>query len=667
VALTVAGGAARFLWLDQLPPGGFFDEIQNHIVAEGILKGDRPVFIAEATQMPALFFYFLAGAIAVAGKGLATVRGLSALLGTLTLPAFYLLARRAFAWPVAAATAILLAFSRWHITFSRVGFVTIIGPLLEILAVLCLWKALETGRRLHFIVFGVVVGIGLQCYYSFNLFPAVFAIAILSFAGRNGWRRLGSELRPILRGLGWSVLAAGLLLIPLARFALKNPKVFFERASTVAIWNPAHHLPWPAILWQNTAAHLLMFNFRGDGNARHNIPDAPMLNPIEGVLLAVGLGAALARGWKWPQATWLGWFFVMLLPAILTIEAPQAHRALGATPAVYLLIGQGLQTLFALAAGRAAGLRRTISAAVMLVMSLAAASQDLSLYFRAQVQNPLAWQAFEAEHHAIARFLKPFGNRYDIWVNPLYFDYPIERFYLGEDFPYTRFRLFEHLPVPAASVHAERQGLLYVLDPVQEGLFPLFRALYEHSRLGMHRDPFGEPMFVHIVVPREDLERSGRVGAEAMGFLGVYYKNERWADEPQIARREPAIWFHTHWHEDILPHPFTADWVAFLRIEEPGDYGFELVTNGPTVLSFDQKPILQTKTPDDTSPQRVTVQASRGDHLLAVSYRETADRATIRLVWQPPSGATEVIPMRALRPLSAQDYARLRDSLPRPN
>src|SRR5262249_20302940 len=111
VAVTLAAGLIRFVALDHLPPGGFFDEVQDHLVAEGILHGDRPVFIADYTQMPALFFYFLAGAIKVMGRGLTTVRGVSALFGTLTIPAFYLIARRTFVWPVAAATTILLAAS----------------------------------------------------------------------------------------------------------------------------------------------------------------------------------------------------------------------------------------------------------------------------------------------------------------------------------------------------------------------------------------------------------------------------------------------------------------------------------------------------------------------------------------------------------------------------
>jgi Dolichyl-phosphate-mannose-protein mannosyltransferase/PA14 domain len=666
VAVVVAAGCLRFIGLDHIPPGGFFDEVQNHLVAEGILKGDRPIFIAEWTKMPALFFYVLAGAIAVAGKGLGTVRGLSALIGTLTVPGFYFLARRAFVWPVAAATTILLAGSRWHITFSRVGFATIVGPLLEVLALLCLWKAMETRRRLFFLFFGAVVGVGLQTYYSFNLFPAVLAVAVATFAARKGWKSFGAELRPILRGLAWSVLVAVVLLLPLAQFVVRHPRMFFERSNEVAIWNPAHRLPWPAILWQNAATNLLMFNYRGDYNPRHNIPGVPMLNPAEGFLLAVGIGAALARGSKWPQATWLVWFFAMLLPAILTIESPQSHRAVGAIPAVYLLIGQGLQPLFAYAAGSARRIRMTLVAAVLLVASLAAASRDLSLYFGPQVRTSLAWQEFQADHHEIGKFLKPYANRFDIFVSPLYFDYNIERFYLGPGFPCERFRLFEHFPISPERIHPDREGLLYVLEPFQEGLFPLFHALYEHARMGVHRDPYGRTMFVDIQVPRDDLAHQRGGGIAQKGFLGAYWSREHWTGEPTIVQREPAIWFHSHWDRDPLPHPFTAQWAALLRIDEPGEYAFELATSGPTVLSLDQKKIFETSL-DSPDPQRVTVQASPGQHLLAVSYWEKSFRGIITLAWQPPHGKTEVIPLDALTPLPAQDFARLRDSLPRPD
>jgi hypothetical protein len=664
-AVVVAAGCVRFIGLDHIPPGGFFDEIQNHMVAENILKGDRPVFIAAFTQMPALFFYVLAAAIAVAGKGLTTVRGLSALFGTLTIPAFYVLARRTFAWPVAAATTILLACSRWHVTFSRVGFVTILGPLLEVLAILILWKAMETRRRLFFLLFGAVVGIGLQTYYSFNLFPAVLAVATVTFAARRGWRSFREELVPILRGLAWSVLVTVVLLLPLARFAVRQPKVFFQRSNEVAIWNPAHGLPWPGALWQNAETNLLMFNFRGDYNPRHNIPDMPMLNAGEGFLLLVGLAAALARGTKWPQATWLTWFFVMMLPAILTIESPQAHRAVGVIPAAYLLIGQGLQPLFAYAAGSGRKLRTVLAASMALLASVVLASRDLSLYFGPQVHSSLAWQEFQGDHHAVGKFLLPYANRFDIFVNPVYFDYNIERFYLGPNFPYERFILHDHFPISRERVHPEREGLLYVLEPFQQGLFPLFEALYEHPRLTAHRDPYGRTMFVDIQVPEEDLAHPKAVGINREGFLGAYWANETWSGEPTIVQREPAIWFHSHW--DPLPHPFTAEWTAMLRIDVPGSYAFELGACGPVVVSFDRKRVYEASAIEDPTPRRFVVPLSRGEHLISVSYWEHSFRGIVTFAWQLPGGKAQVIPLSALRPLEPKEYERVRDSLPRPN
>ncbi len=666
LVLTVAAGCLRFPGLDHIPPGGFFDEVQNHLVAEGILKGDRPIFVAGFSQMPALFFYFLAGAIAIAGKGLTTVRGLSALFGTLTIPAFYLLARRAFARPVAAAAAILLAGSRWHITFSRVGFVTIIGPLLEVLAVLCLWRALETRRRLFFMLLGLATGVGLQSYYSFNLFPAVMAIAVASFAARKGWKSFGSELGPILRGFGWSVLVAGLVLFPLARYAVHHPKEFFYRSNTVAVWNPAHHLPWPEILWQNTAAHLLMFNYRGDVNPRHNIPGAPLLNPIEGCLLAVGLGAAFARGWKWPQATWLSWFFVMLLPAILTIEAPQAHRAVGAIPAVYLLMGEGIQGVLAIATEGARRARVILVAAMLLALSLAAASQDVWRYFRVQAVDPRAWPAFEADYHAVARFIKPFANRDEIRISPVFYEYPILRFHLGDRFPYERFRLTDELPRTTAQPPLRTEETLYVLEPFQKELFPLFQSLYPHARLEEHRDPFGRLMFVGIFVPRAELKRPLDPQAGQKGFLGAYYANEDWQGPPAILRRDPTVAFHFHLDREGLPGPFTADWAANLRIEQPGPYLFEMMTSGPTLLFVDDQKVTETSEVDQESVRQAPAILSQGDHRVMVRYLKKGFFSTIRLVWQPPFGETSVIPLRLLTPLSREEYFRWRDRLPLP-
>ena len=665
LALVVAFAAGvRFVGLEDTPPGGFFDEVQNHFVAEDILRGARPVFIAEWTKMPALFFYVLAAAIKVFGRGLATVRGLSALLGTLTVPVFYFLARRAFAWPVAAAATILLAGSRWHVTFSRIGFATIAGPLLEVAALLALWRAMETRRAGAWLLFGAVMGIGLQTYYSFNLFPFVLAVAVATWARREGAGSYGSELVAIFKGLALSIAVAVVLLLPLAIFAVKNPKVFFERSREVAIWNPAHGLPWPSSLFINARTNLLMFNFNGDYNPRHNIPNRPMVEPAQGLLLLVGIGASLAGILRWPQATWLVWFIALLMPAILTIESPQAHRALGVVPVVYLLIGQGLQPIyrFFAKAGRRAG--AVVAAVLLLAGSAFAAWKDMTLYFGPQTKTSLAWQEFQADHHAIGRFLKPLANRYDIFVSPLYVDYNIERFHLGADFPYQRFRLFEHFPISPAKVHRDTEGLLYVLEPFQEGLFPLFHSVYPGARMTLHKDPYGRTMFVEIVVPKDEIKSPQDSTAGRGGFWAAFWTSRASAN-PIIQRREPAIWLHSHWELDPLPHPFLAEWTTWLRTDQPGVYNFLLTTSGPTVVSFDKEKVFETSL-DTPDPQRFSVTASAGRHLVAVSYWENSFRATITFAWQPPGGEPEIIPLDVTTPLTMQEYAAVRGSLPRP-
>lgn len=665
-ALVVAGGSVRFLGLDHIPPGGFFDEIQNHLVADEILKGDRPVFVGGWSQMPALFFYILAAAIAVVGKGLTTVRSLSALFGTLTLPAFYFLARRAFAWPVAAATSILLAGSRWHITFSRVGFATIIGPLVEVLAVLCLWKAMETRERLYFVLLGVVTGVGLQCYYSFTLFPAVMAVAAASFAARKGWRLFFSELRPILRGLGWSVLVAALLLFPLARFAVRHPDEFFQRSNAVAIWNLEHRLPWPGIFWQNTVSHLLMFNYRGDWNPRHNIPAAPLLNPIEGVLLAIGIGLAIGRAWKWPHTLGLAWFLVMLLPAILTIEAPQAHRAVGAIPAMYLLIGEGLQGLYGVATVGARKLPTAIAAALLFAATVAGASHDVWRYFRVQVRSSPAWSAFQADYHAVAEYIKPFAGIRDIWISGVYYEYPILTFRLGEGFPYHPFLLSNHLPAPPTTSSPASTGNLYVLEPFLRELFPLFQALYPHARLEEHSDPFGQAMFVSVFVPREELEHPADPQAAERGFLGAYYQNEDWQGPPALVRREPTVMFHFHLDAEALRRTFSADWAADLLVEEPGQYRFWMLTSGPTVLLLDDETIIRSPYLDQELLRKGTLTLSTGHHRIVVRCLKKGYFSRFSLLWQTPSRQLSAIPMRLLLPLSVEEYARIKDDIPRP-
>ena len=664
LVLAFLGAAAlRLPALDRFPPGGFFDEVQNILVAQGILKGHWPIFVADTSQMPALYFYPVAAAIATFGKTICSVRGVSALCGSAAVPVFYLLARRFFSREAAAAATILLAGCRWHLNFSRIGFNGIVCPLMELLTFLALVKALETGRKLHWILFGAGVAVGLQTYYAFNLFPAVLAVAVLAFACRFGIRSFPGEVRRILPGLALSVATAAVLLLPLAMFAFRNPRVFFQRTGAVAIWNPVHGLKMPDALFLNIRTHLLMFNFHGDGNPRHNIPDAPLLTSIEGVLLAFGLGCTLGRGFRWPRPAWLAWFVVMLLPGILTIEAPQAYRTIGVIPVVYLLIAEGLQTIVRMASGA----KRASPAlgGALAVLAIATSAWNAVLYFEIQVRSSVCWRAFDGDHREIARFLAASAAGHDSFIDPSFFDVPTFRVTLGEGFVSSRFRLSEHIPIQKMTGTGKVRPALFVLDGSLADLIPVFRAAYPHASARQHVDSWGRVMFVSIEVPAADRLRP--VDNSTRGYLASFYANKEWEGEPTLVRREPAILFHYHWDQDALPDPFSADWAARLHVEHPGTYWFDLVAAGPALVLLDGHTVIRQSVFENLEPVTGTATLSAGQHLLVVRYLENSYASIIRFLWSPPlSQRYASIPLEDLTALSDREYQQARKTLPKP-
>src|SRR5512143_4216278 len=109
------------------------------------------------------------------------------------------------------------------------------------------------------------------------------------------------------------------------------------------------------VLARNTAAHAAMFHVAGDRNGRHNLPGAPMLDPVTGVFFAVGLLFALALLLDWRMATLLLWFGAMIAAGILSLdfEAPQGARTCGLNSVIALLAALPLARLGTLVAGTA--------------------------------------------------------------------------------------------------------------------------------------------------------------------------------------------------------------------------------------------------------------------------------------------------------------------------
>jgi len=234
-----------------------------------------------------------------------------------------------------------LATSFWHVNFSRIGFRGILVPFVLVFAFYFLFRAFQTKRVSDFIFSGIFLGAGFYTYISFRfiilLLPIVLLFWWLIYNKQNLQKKFYKFTIYILT---FTILTA----LPLGIYFLQNPQDFVGRATPISIFateNPVKEFGKSLVL------HLGMFNFSGDFNWRHNFAGSPMLFWPIGILFLVGFFLSIreiAKKKRLAIGYWLlvSWFFVMLLPGILTYEGiPHALRSIGVIPVVYILAGLG--------------------------------------------------------------------------------------------------------------------------------------------------------------------------------------------------------------------------------------------------------------------------------------------------------------------------------------
>ncbi|MCE5300746.1 MAG: glycosyltransferase family 39 protein, partial [Spirochaetia bacterium] len=334
-----------------LPAGCYRDEGQNGNEAINIMKGisvdgtSLPVYIERWTQNAAMYMYFIAASFNFFDIGVLQIRGVSIFFGVLCIPAFYFLVRHLMGPRTALVGAFLMAVSRWHVNFSRIGFLGITTVFFVIVCVYFAYRAYRKRKPFDYIMLGALTGMSLYTYLAARLIPAGFAIFMLflffrefKFFAKN-WKNLLFTLAAML-----------IVLLPLLQYAVKHPANFTSRQSTVSIFNKEmlHEIggrytekdgtPKNAIKLYADAAWntCMMFNYLGDGNPRHNLPGKPMLDFFTGIFFTLGFFYALFN-WKKPRYfLLLALFAAFLQGGMLSTESPQAYRTIAAIPVVLL-------------------------------------------------------------------------------------------------------------------------------------------------------------------------------------------------------------------------------------------------------------------------------------------------------------------------------------------
>lgn len=361
-------------------------------------------------SVPTLSFAAYGLAMKLWGATIAGGRALSVIAGSLTVLFTYLLGTsmggRRFGW----VAAILMAFSSYHIHFSRLASNQIFDPFIGTLAFFLIDRALKErypeGRQAQTAwgVAGVVAGLGWYAYFGARWVSFLIGLVML-----YRWLTHRAFVRNHFRGLVMLAMGWLVVVLPLLGWYVQHPSALTERYNAVSIF-ASGWLSREVVITGKTASQLMLQQVWRSVSAFHLRPDPtfwyypqrPLLDTITGVLMLVGLVACFWQ-LRWPsKALTLLWFWSTLVMAwVLTENPPSSQRGLLLMPAVAFLGAWGFESLWSLR-NRWQPLRTLLIVALLCVLPL-----NLVFYFglytpRRSYGNPTAEIATRVSHYTLA-------------------------------------------------------------------------------------------------------------------------------------------------------------------------------------------------------------------------------------------------------------------------
>jgi hypothetical protein len=319
------------------------------------------------------------------------LRMASAILSTLALLPFYMLARRLVRPVSALGGTALLATGLWYLNFSRSGWENVHVAFYALMAAWLLTLALERKRLHWFALAGVFAALGLYGYFAGRL----IIVALLAYAPLALWWSSGHR-KTVAAGFAVLAVTTAFLFLPQFVTARDDTETFNRRTDAVNVFEQPD-----GYMGRESRTDILrlqiernvkgFFLFDGDMfmNGRYGPKGETLLDPVSGVLLISGMVIGLYR-WR---ATAL-WWALLLIPLIATqiptTFSPNGARALIVVPFMYLFMTLTLDALIDVAHRR----HRVSMATVVLAGVMLLAITNALDYFQ-WIQEPETLQARE--------------------------------------------------------------------------------------------------------------------------------------------------------------------------------------------------------------------------------------------------------------------------------
>ncbi len=566
-AVTALAFVVRFFNLADMPPGLHYDEAFNGLDVAVLLDiplRDWPIFFTGNFGREPLFNYILAGATALLGPGVLTLRLAAALAGALLTPALIWLGwelapslgadrRRLAPWAGLAVLALL-----WSQIYARQALRVEFFALLETLAFAALWRAWRGNALRWWACAGLLFGLAFYTYLPVRLLPLV----LVAVAGLAAWRHR-AQMRDRRRGMAVAAGVALVVALPLAIYFVLNPVSFSTRLGQVSVWQQGI-----AAVAGNIWATIGMVAVAGDANPRANLPGRPVFDPLLLGPFLIGF-IYLLRHVRRPAAAFLLlWLAVMLLPTVLSDYAPSFQRAIGALPAFALITALGLERLVGWAAARRPAGRPWFEMAgwALLLASVALTWRDFSRWSA----SPDLFPARDVGFGQLAGLLAADDAGYPIYLSPRGHDHPTVRYLLLDDAAPPDLRGFDgRVCVRFPDSGAAR----FIFLPGEDfrGQALLQSYLPDSSSQVLVTDPAGQPWATELAQPaggRVDLLEMTALPAaldDGVDFLGYWLSNPN----PQPGER---LYVRLFWRASGQP---SADYTTFVHLLATGTDGLQ--------------------------------------------------------------------------------------------
>ena len=316
--LLLAGALLRFLCLGSFPPGLNQDEASIGFDAWSLLRwgmdrnGDAwPVlFVSWGSGQNVLYAYLSLPFLAVFGLSVTSLRLCAAFWGSVSLLAFWLLARRTLGRSFGLLALTLLTLNPWHFTASRWALESNLLPAFLLLGVLALSYVSQKPWMLC--LAAALFALGLYAYGTAFLFLPLFLLGASILVLRRGY----VKLRHFLPALGIFALIA----LPLALCQLRNalglpgmklgwmtlPALTETRQAATVSFSLRHLSDLGKLLWRQTDG--LPWNSAGPFGLFYGLPGL--------AFLLLGLGSLLWRLCRGKMEDGRCWVLLALLSGL---------------------------------------------------------------------------------------------------------------------------------------------------------------------------------------------------------------------------------------------------------------------------------------------------------------------------------------------------------------